>query len=96
MRTAQCRFAAGQFFVCFLKAFLELLSTDVARALGFDTADVTYRPLSSLDGVGPKAVRDAHLRENLAAADLALSAAELAELDRRFPPPQRKTPLAMT
>ena len=44
----------------------------------------------------PKAVRDAHLRENLAAADLALSAAELAELDRRFPPPQRKTPLAMT
>src|SRR5437899_10106540 len=26
MRTAQCRFAAGQFFVCFLKAFLELLS----------------------------------------------------------------------
>jgi diketogulonate reductase-like aldo/keto reductase len=43
----------------------------------------------------PKAVREAHLRENLAAADLALAAEDLAELDRRFPPPGGKTPLAM-
>jgi aryl-alcohol dehydrogenase-like predicted oxidoreductase len=43
----------------------------------------------------PKAVREAHLRENLAAADLKLSAAELAALDRLFPPPRRKTTLAM-
>jgi len=43
----------------------------------------------------PKAVREAHLRENLAAADLKLGAAELAALDRLFPPPQRKTSLAM-
>jgi diketogulonate reductase-like aldo/keto reductase len=44
----------------------------------------------------PKAVREAHLRENLAAGTLTLNADELVELDRRFPPPQRKTPLAMT
>ena len=43
----------------------------------------------------PKAVREAHLRENLAAADLKLGAADLAALDRLFPPPQRKTSLAM-
>jgi len=43
----------------------------------------------------PKAVREAHLRENLAAATLKLGAAELAALDRLFPPPQRKTSLAM-
>lgn len=44
----------------------------------------------------PKAVREAHLRENLAAADIALTADELAEIDRAFPPPRRKRPLAMT
>jgi len=40
-------------------------------------------------------VRSAHLKENLAAADLQLDAATLAELDRLHPPPRRKTPLAM-
>lgn len=44
----------------------------------------------------PKAVRDAHLRENWAAARIELTAADLAEIDRRFPPPARKSPLAMT
>jgi diketogulonate reductase-like aldo/keto reductase len=43
----------------------------------------------------PKAVQEAHLRENLAAADLTLSAEDLATLDRHFPPPRRKTALAM-
>lgn len=43
----------------------------------------------------PKAVREAHLRENLAAAAIALTAEDLAELDRRFSPPSRKTALAM-
>ncbi len=43
----------------------------------------------------PKAVREAHLRENLAAAAVELTAHDLAELDRRFPAPPRKTPLAM-
>lgn len=43
----------------------------------------------------PKAVRDAHLRENWAAARIELTGADLAEIDRRFPPPARKSPLAM-
>lgn len=43
----------------------------------------------------PKAVREAHLRENLAAADLALGPDDLAALDRLFPPPRRKTALTM-
>ncbi|MDH4052605.1 MAG: aldo/keto reductase [Rubrivivax sp.] len=43
----------------------------------------------------PKASNVLHLRHNLAAADLSLSAADLAELDRLFPPPRRKRPLAM-
>ena len=43
----------------------------------------------------PKAVREAHLRENLAAAGLKLGAADLAALDKLFPPPRRKTSLAM-
>lgn len=43
----------------------------------------------------PKAVQEAHLRENLAAADLTLTAQDMATLDRHFPPPKRKTALAM-
>ncbi|GAB4481405.1 MAG: aldo/keto reductase [Burkholderiaceae bacterium] len=44
----------------------------------------------------PKAVRQAHLRENWAAASIALTPQDLADIDRGFPPPTRKTPLAMT
>lgn len=44
----------------------------------------------------PKAVRDAHLRENWTAASIALTPRDLAEIDRRFPPPTCKSPLAMT
>jgi diketogulonate reductase-like aldo/keto reductase len=43
----------------------------------------------------PKAVHAVHLRQNLAAADLKLSPDDLAHLDRLFPPPKRKQPLAM-
>ena len=43
----------------------------------------------------PKAVREQHLLENFAAADLKLGDSELQELDRYFPPPKRKAPLAM-
>jgi diketogulonate reductase-like aldo/keto reductase len=43
----------------------------------------------------PKAVREAHLRENLAAAAITLSPGDLAKLDALFAPPQRKTALAM-
>ena len=43
----------------------------------------------------PKAVREAHLRENLAAAELELSDAELVAIEKMFPAPRRKTALAM-
>ena len=43
----------------------------------------------------PKAVREAHLRDNLAAAELKLGQEDLAALDREFAPPRRKAPLAM-
>lgn len=43
----------------------------------------------------PKAGRPQHVRDNRAALDIALSAGDLAELDRLFPPPRRKQPLEM-
>ena len=43
----------------------------------------------------PKASDEAHVRENAAAARLALTAEDLAAIDRAFPPPTRKRPLAM-
>ena len=43
----------------------------------------------------PKASRAEHVRDNRAALDIALTAADLAELDRLFPPPRRKQPLEM-
>jgi diketogulonate reductase-like aldo/keto reductase len=43
----------------------------------------------------PKAVDEVHQRENFAASGVHLSAQDLAELDRLFPPPARKGPLAM-
>jgi diketogulonate reductase-like aldo/keto reductase len=43
----------------------------------------------------PKAVEPEHIRQNRAALEIELSAADLADLDRAFPPPNRKRPLAM-
>lgn len=43
----------------------------------------------------PKATNPAHVRENRAALDLALTAQDLADLDKAFPPPTRKRPLEM-
>lgn len=43
----------------------------------------------------PKALKQEHLRENFSAASLALSADDLAAIDRVFPPPKRKTSLAI-
>jgi len=40
-------------------------------------------------------VHAAHQRENLDALALVLTAEELAQLDRQFPAPRRKTPLSM-
>ncbi len=43
----------------------------------------------------PKAVKAEHLRENFSAASLALTADDLAAIDRAFPPPKQKTGLAI-
>ena len=43
----------------------------------------------------PKAGTVAHVRENAAAAAIVLTPEDLAELDRAFPPPRDKVPLAM-
>jgi diketogulonate reductase-like aldo/keto reductase len=43
----------------------------------------------------PKASSEAHVRENRAALDLRLTAQDLADLDRAFPPPAGPQPLAM-
>jgi diketogulonate reductase-like aldo/keto reductase len=43
----------------------------------------------------PKASNPAHVRENRAALDLELTADDLAELDREFPPPKAAAPLEM-
>jgi diketogulonate reductase-like aldo/keto reductase len=69
----------------------------LAQKLGISTAQLALAWVVSQPGVVaiPKAVRDAHLRENFAAADLALSAETLAEISRLHPPPRRKKPLAM-
>jgi diketogulonate reductase-like aldo/keto reductase len=44
----------------------------------------------------PKAGNEAHVRENHGALRVHLSAEDLAVLDRAFPPPAKKKPLAST
>ncbi len=44
----------------------------------------------------PKASSEVHLRENFAAAELALTAEDLAQIDARFAPPRRKRALAFS
>ena len=41
----------------------------------------------------PKSGDTDHVRENVAAADIVLSKADLAEIDAAFPPPRSKQPL---
>jgi diketogulonate reductase-like aldo/keto reductase len=43
----------------------------------------------------PKAVDEAHLRDNRRAADIVLTPGDMAEIDADFPPPSRRTRLAM-
>jgi diketogulonate reductase-like aldo/keto reductase len=61
-------------------------------------AQIALAWLLAQDGVVaiPKAARDEHVRANRAAADIALTKADLAEIDAAFPPPSRKQPLAIT
>ncbi|MEJ8846266.1 aldo/keto reductase [Variovorax rhizosphaerae] len=78
------------------------LATDLelgalAARRGVTAAQLALARLLAEPGVVaiPKAVREGHLRENLAAADLVLTSEDIAEIDRLHPPPRRKTPLAM-
>jgi len=70
---------------------------EVAARHGATPAQVALAWLLRQDGtiVIPKATRIEHVRDNRGAADLSLDAADLASLDRAFPPPTRKTPLGM-
>ena len=69
----------------------------IAQARGLTAVQVALASLLAQPDVIaiPKASSAAHLRENLAAAELTLSAAELQAIERRFPRPVRKAPLAM-
>lgn len=70
---------------------------DVARRRGATPAQVALAWLLRQDGmmVIPKARNAGHLRENLGALDLTLDAADLADLDRGFPPPAGRSALGM-
>ena len=69
----------------------------IADARGLTAVQVALAGVLQQPGVIaiPKATGAAHLRENLAAVDVVLSAAELRAIEQRFPRPVRKAPLAM-
>jgi len=69
----------------------------IGSRLGVSAAQVALAWVLQDGGVAaiPKAVDPAHLRDNLAAAGLTLDAATRAEIDRVFPPPRDRQPLAM-
>ncbi|MCO5064085.1 MAG: aldo/keto reductase [Rhizobiaceae bacterium] len=69
----------------------------VAKRHGATVAQIALAWTMRADGVIsiPKAVKPEHVRQNRAAADIMLSEEDLAELDRAFPPPNRKRSLEM-
>jgi len=69
----------------------------IAQSYGASAAQVALAWTMRQPGVIaiPKASRLDHVRDNRAAIDITLSADDLAEIDRLFPPPSRKRPLAM-
>jgi diketogulonate reductase-like aldo/keto reductase len=69
----------------------------VAARHGATAGQIALAWVMAQDGVIaiPKAVQPEHVRQNVAALDIALSADDLADLDRAFPPPGRKSPLEM-
>jgi diketogulonate reductase-like aldo/keto reductase len=70
---------------------------EVAARHGATPAQVALAWLLRQEGIIaiPKAGTEEHVRENRAALDLALTPEDLAELDRSFPPPGGKQPLAI-
>ena len=79
----------------------DLADDDVLRGVGqrhgATASQVALAWLIARGGVMPipKAVREPHLRANLAAADLVLNEVDLSEIERRFPAPRRRQALAM-
>ena len=69
---------------------------EIAARRSATPARVALAWLLARDGVItiPKASSEDHVRDNRAALDLHLAPEDLAELDRAFPPPRRKTSLA--
>lgn len=69
----------------------------VARRRGLTPAQVALAWVLSREGVMaiPKAARETHQRENLAAAEQVLDAEDLQALESAHPAPVRKQPLAM-
>ncbi|MEP7240624.1 MAG: aldo/keto reductase [Devosia sp.] len=69
----------------------------IARARGARPAQVALAFTLLRSGVIsiPKATDPEHVRDNRAAADLVLDAAEIASLDAAFPPPRRRSALEM-
>jgi diketogulonate reductase-like aldo/keto reductase len=69
----------------------------VAQRLGASPAEVALAWVLRVPEVVaiPKATRLEHVRANRKSIDLILDEEALVDLDRAFPPPRRKTPLAM-
>ncbi len=69
----------------------------IGRRHGASAAQVALAWLLAQPGVMaiPKSVREVHLRENLAAASLELDDDDRADIDRQFPRPVGKGPLAI-
>jgi diketogulonate reductase-like aldo/keto reductase len=69
----------------------------IARREGLSAARLALAWLLTRPGVCviPKAVSQAHQRDNLAAVQLQLAPSLLGELEAAYPAPRRKTPLAM-
>jgi diketogulonate reductase-like aldo/keto reductase len=69
----------------------------IGQTRGLTAAQVALAWVVSRPGVVaiPKASSVRHLQDNLAAEGVSLSAQELQQIDARFAPPRRRTPLAM-
>jgi diketogulonate reductase-like aldo/keto reductase len=74
-----------------------VLKAIALRHPGATPAQVALAWVLRQDGVCaiPRAGRPEHVRENRGALDIQLASLDLADLDRAFPPPTHKQPLAM-
>lgn len=69
---------------------------EVVKRYGSTPAQIALAWVLSSGSIAiPRARSAAHVRENRAAADIRLTTQDLLDLDRSFPPPRRKEPLAV-